>query len=170
MKSSRKNVFFVLFHIFAFAALFWVHYNGLFKLSSLHANPMIILAFLVAFSMFATELQAALVGLGVGIFADAFSSSGSVFHTLLFFILATVISVLVHYVLNNNFRCALMLIILSSACYYLFRWLFCYAFTESVNDSAGYIMLYALPSVIYTSLFIIPFYFLEKKVFSKIRN
>lgn len=161
MNKPKRHWGIAILQLVMFTFLFLLHYSGLLSISSLHANPLILLPFLVAYCMFAQELSAALSGMLVGIFMDAFSSSGSYFHTILFFIIGCTVSVLVHYLLNNNFRTGIMLSLVATLFYFALRWLFFHAFTEDITNSAGYLMRYALPSVIYTNLFIIPFYFLQ---------
>ena len=147
-----------------FTVFFIIHYLNILQIKRFHANAFLLLPFFIAFCMFAQELTAAFTGLTLGIFMDAFSSGSSLYNTFFLFILGTAIAVLVRYLLNVNFRSALMLSIVSSLVYYLLRWFLYYAFNHTLSDSTAYIMQYALPSVIYTNLFIIPFYFLQKRL------
>ena len=48
--------------------------------------------------------------------------------------------------------------------YFILRWLIFYAFTVGAQDNLTYLLHYAFPSVIYTNIFIFPFYFLYKKL------
>lgn len=161
MNKPKRHWGIALLQLSMFAFLFLLHYSGLLSVKALHANPLILLPFLVSFCMFSQELPAALTGMLVGIFMDAFSSSCSYFHTILFFIIGGTVSVLVHYLLNNNFRSGIMLSLVATLLYFILRWLFFHAFKEDIVNSTGYLMRYALPSVIYTNLFIVPFYFFQ---------
>lgn len=152
-----------LIELLLFAVLFVLHYTDLLKITVLHASPMLLLPFLAALAMFLEELPAALAGAAGGIFADSVSGGGFCFHTLFFFLTCFTISLLVHYLLNNNFRTAIMLSLLTAIAYYLLRWLAFHAFTGADN-SIDYLMQYALPSALYTAVFFLPFYFLQRLI------
>jgi len=49
--------------------------------------------------------------------------------------------------------------------YFFLKYLIFFVF-RSVAVNYDYFMLYLIPSVVYTAVFIIPFYFLEKKLVS----
>ena len=170
MNKPKKHLGVAFLQFLMFSFLFTLHYSGLLTIHSFHATPSILLPFLIAFCMFSQELPAALTGMLVGIFMDAFSSGGSYLHTILFFIIGCTVSVLVHYLLNNNFRTSIMLSLIASLLYYSLRWFFIYALKSDITDSTGYLMQYALPSVIYTNLFIVPFYFLQSYINKRISN
>lgn len=161
MNKPKRHFGIALLQFLMFCLLFLLHFSGILTIRSLHATPAILLPFLVTFCMFTGELSSALTGLIIGIFMDAFTSGGSYLHTFYFFILGCLVSILVHYLLNNNFKSAIMLSLVASLIYYFLRWFFFHAFNSSVVDSTGYLMQYALPSVIYTNLFAVPFYFLQ---------
>ena len=146
------------------AALFLLHYTDLLHIGIFGAEPMLLLPFLVSYSMFREELHAAIAGALTGFFADGVASGTSFLHTIFFFILCFAIALATHYLLNNNLRAAVMLSLVSAICYYLLRWLCFFAFTGSGN-SIDYLMQYALPSVIYTALFIFPLYFLQRAIY-----
>lgn len=169
INKSKNNLLPNILRIIIIIVIFFIQNLGVLSIKSLHANPILILSYLVAFSMFSEETVGAFTGLAIGIFLDAFSSSGFLFHTVILFFVGLAVSITLHYLLNNNIRCAIMLSILASLLYYVLRWLFYHSFSVSSYDSTGYLMQYALPSVIYTSIFIIPFYYLEKYLNSKAR-
>ena len=66
--------------------------------------------------------------------------------------------------LDRNLRSAVLLSFLLTLFYFVLRWLIFYAFTVSAQDNLTYLLHYAFPSVIYTNVFIFPFYFLYKKL------
>lgn len=163
MIKPKKHWGIAILQLLMFILLFLLHFSGVLAINSLHATPLIVLPFMIAFCMFSQELPAALTGMTVGIFMDAFSSVDSYFHTVLFFIIGCTVSVLVHYLLNNNFRTSIVLSLVATLLYFTLRCLFFYSSGGMVN-STGYLMRYALPSVIYTNLFIVPFYFLQSYI------
>lgn len=144
--------------------LFLIHYTDIVNIKIFGAEPMLLLPFLVAYSMFREELNAAAVGALTGFFADSVAVGASLLHTLFFFIICFAVALATHYLLNNNLKAAIMLSAFSAIIYYLLRWLCFFAFTGADN-SIDYLMKYALPAVIYTALLIIPFYFLQRLIY-----
>ena len=162
MTNQRKHWGIEFIQFIITIVLFLIHYNGLLTIPSLNANPILLLPFLISFCMFSQEITGAVAGLLIGIFMDSMSSSGSFFHTFLFFIIGLTVSLLSHYLLNNNFRSAIMLSILASIVYFLLRWFFFHALVQNnFTYSVDYLNKYALPSIIYTNIFILPIYFLQ---------
>lgn len=146
------------------AVLFLLHYTDILNISVFGARPMILLPFLVALSMYREELHSAVAGGLVGIFSDSVASGASCFNTILFFLLCFLTALATHYLLNNNLKTAIMLAVVWSLIYYFFRWLLFFAFTGSAN-SIEYLMQYAIPSVIYTAVFILPLYYWQRFIF-----
>lgn len=160
---SRKAVAAAIELLLA-AILYLLHYTDLIHISVFGAKPMILLPFLVAYAMHRDELNAAVAGLLTGFFADGAASGTSFLHTFFFFIICFAIALSLHYLFNNNLKTAVMLSVTSAIFYYFLRWICFFAFSGAEN-SIDYLMQYALPSVIYTSLFIVPFYFLQRAIF-----
>ena len=138
---------------FAIAVLF--QYNGVFKINILTANPMLPLALLVACCMFSSELTAAFTGLAVGIFTDSVSSTPAGFNAILLMVTALTVCLISKHLFNNNIFAAFTL------CF------FCIRMSQSFAENLTYLMRYALPSAVYTAVFIIPLYFLEKYLYNK---
>lgn len=167
MNKNRSRRFAVaLIEFFVFATLLLIHYSATFKITAIRANPITVIPFLVAFSFFNEEWASALTGMAVGFFMDSSASQYSLFHTTLFMLIGLSSCLIVHYLFNNNIRSAIALSLLATLFYFLMRWLFFHAFSSSTYDSVFYLMHYALPSVIYTNLFIVPFYYLQRKLYN----
>ncbi len=163
-RMTKRNYFAALINAMLIALLFLMHYSNLPDISIYNISPMILLPFAVSLSMFYDELGATVSCTVIGIFADSASISSSYFHTFFFFLLGFGVSLMMHYMLNNNIRCAVMLAVVLSAAYFVLKWAFFYAFS-GLNNSVEYLMQYALPSVLYTAAFIIPFYYLQRAIF-----
>lgn len=163
MTSEKKHPGIFCCHFAIFFLLILLH----FSVSTFHfhyATTVLWLAYFVAFAMFCEELSATVCGFVIGFFVDAVSSAGSVYHTFFLGILGLAVSLLVHYWLNQNIRTALVLSFFSVMLYYFFRWLFFHAIGGVSTDSLLYLLKYAFPSVLLTSVFIIPFYYLNRKL------
>lgn len=166
--TDRKKVFMLrLINTFIFAFLIAFQYNSVFSIKIQTANPMVTLALLVSVSIFSSEQTAAFAGMATGIFIDCVSNTSSCFHTVLFLCLGLAVSLAAHHLFNNNIFSACALCFLSSVFYYLLRWVFTYAFSLSFTENLTYLMRIAIPSAVYTTVFIIPFYYLEKFLYKK---
>lgn len=150
-----------------FIFLILVQYSTVFSIKILHANPMLPLALLVCTSIFASELTASFAGLLTGILIDGVAHTPSGFNAILLFIIGLAVSLAVRYLFNNNILSAISLCAICTFLYLLLRWAFCIAFYSSLTENLTYIMQSILPSVLYTSLFCIPFYYLEKALYQK---
>lgn len=170
MTSKKEKIFaqgvnFLLFIIIAFA-----HNTGFRPFSILNANPFAIFALLVAFSMFATEWSSCFTGLFLGMFIDSASSNGSVFHTILFFLTALFVSVTSRYFFNNNIKAAIVICLICSLFLFGTKWIIFYGFNLGANESISFLLKSALPSAVYTAIFIIPFYYFERMLFKYFIN
>ena len=145
-----------MLNFIAFTILLLLHYTNAFHITTLRANAITLVPFLVAFAFFNEEWVSAFTGMAVGIFMDSSSAYFSFFHTVLLMLIGLSASLIAHHFFNNNVKSAVAFSLIATLFYYGFRWLFFYAIDSSVSDSAFYLMYYALPSVIYTNIFIIP--------------
>ena len=161
MVSSKPKISYIAVNFILFILALLLQYNDSFTIKITTANPMLPLAVLVCFSMFASETASALTGLVVGIFADSAAGTPVGFNTILFFVIALAVSLTVRYLFNNNYRSAIALNLLGTLLYFTARWLLSFAFA-GVETSLGYIMRFAIPSVVYTLFFAVPLYYLQK--------
>ncbi len=166
--TNRKNVFkFKLINTLLFALLIFVQYNTVFTIKIAQANPILPIALLVAVCMFCSELTAAVSGLIVGIFMDSVAATPSGFNAVLLLVLGLAVALIIRHLFNNNIFSAITLCVLCTLIYFLIRWIFGFAFSISLTENLTYLMQNIFPSVLYTALFIIPFYYLEKFLFKK---
>lgn len=153
-----------LIEFIIFATLLLLHYSGAFHITVLRANPVALIPFLVTFSFFNEEWASAFAGMAVGFFMDAVSSKYSLFHTVIFFFIGLLSCLIIHHLFNSNVFSAIALSLISTLFYFVLRWIFFHAVGGSIEDSVFYLMYYALPSVIYTNIFTVPFYYLQRKL------
>lgn len=166
MKKTNDIVkLFLLNAAIAFVA-FILQYNGTFGIKISTANPMLMLAVCIAFSMFSGELYSVIFALVLGIVTDGAAATPICFNTILFILISLSVSLTVHFLFNNNIRSAICLGLIGSAIYYIVRFIFCFS-KNTLENSVGYILRYVLPSVIYTAVIVIILFFIEKKIFGK---
>ena len=168
LMTSRKNIFKLRFiNTLLFAILILIQYNGVFTLKIASANPMLPFALLITICMFCSELTAAISGLLVGIFIDTVAATPQGFNAVTFMILGLIAALIIRHLFNNNIFSAIALCALCTAAYYLLRFVFCIAFSSNLAENLTYLMQTVLPSVLYTSIFAVPFYYLEKMLYNK---
>ena len=109
-------------------------------------------------------MAAAATGLVLGVCMDSAASGTLCFNAIVLMLSAALVSASSSRLFNRNLRSAVLLSFLLTLFYFVLRWLIFYAFTVSAQDNLTYLLHYAFPSVIYTNVFIFPFYFLYKKL------
>lgn len=166
MVKNKHTIFIFLLNTLIFTVLILFHYSGAsIKISS--ANPLAALALLVAVIMFSSELAGVLTGLALGVILDSVTSTPIGFNTVTLTVISFAAALISHYLFNRNIKSALTLCLLFSFAYFFARWLVGFAFAGDIKDSFIYLIRYAAPSAIYTTVFMLPFYFMEKQIFKE---
>lgn len=163
MKTKGMRFISAFINIFLICTLTALRYSGVatFKIGA--AVPIIVLPLVVSVAMFFSINASFLAALFAGILTDSLSSDTSCFNTLFFVVAVAVCNILVNRYLNRNIKAAVCLSSVVSLSYFFLKYLIFFAF-RSFSVNYDYFMLYLIPSVVYTAVFIIPFYFLEKKL------
>lgn len=167
MKSQRKIFALRLINAILFAVLIYVQYNSVFTLKIASANPLLPMALLIPICMFSSEITAALSGLAVGIFMDAVAATPQGFNAIVLMLLGLAVPLIVKHLFNNNILSSIVLCALCTAAYFVLRWIFCFAFFVTLTENLTYLMQTAFPSVLYTCVFAVPLYYLEKALYNK---
>lgn len=171
MNTQKKRRYIsALINFLIFSFLYILHFSGNVSLKIASAQPILCLPLLVAVSMFASEWSSAFTGLILGFFFDSVSINSSVFNTVIMFIIGLGVSLITHYIFNNNILSAAALAVTSSLIYFLLMWLFFYGIGKGAEQSAYYLFRIAVPSAVYSAVFIFPFYYLERTLFEKFTN
>lgn len=166
---STKNIFTLrLINALVFAILIFIQYNGVFSLKIANANPMLPIALLVMVAMFCSEISACVAGLIVGLFMDSVAATPGAFNSVVLFLLGLGVALVVRHLFNNNIWSAIVLCAVSTAIYFLLRWAFCIAFSITFAENLTYLLRNVFPSVLYTAVFAIPFYYFEKNLYKKL--
>lgn len=169
MQTKKRHPWINITSFLLFFFTFIIHYTDIIDISIKNAEPLIILSLLTAFSMFNSVGTSAAVGLIMGIFMDSCASGTVCFNAAVLMVSAALVSVCAERLFNRNIRASLILCLLTSLFYFGLRWLLFYAFGVGAQDNLTYLLSYAFPSILYTAVFIFPFYFLYK-YFYKIIN
>lgn len=167
MRSRKDTLILRFINVLLFALLFLIQYNSAFSIKIFNASPLLPLSLLVAIGMFCSELTGAFTGLILGVFTDAVASTPQGFNAVLFCALGLSSVLVIKHLFNNNIVSAVVLCALCSLFYFLLRWIFCYAFSLSFIENLTYLINTVFPSCLFTAIFIIPFYYLEKALHKK---
>lgn len=154
---SANAVYYAVVLILFYAAT----YSGIFNFNIGNALPVPLLAAIVAVAFFYGPQKGFILGLITGIAADAVAANTVCFNTFCFAVLGLAAGLAVTYYFNSNLPSALLLSFVCSAVYYTAKWLIFFLIPQS-GEPAKYLIFHALPSAIYTSLFIIPLFFIQK--------
>lgn len=166
----KKNKWLLIFAnilIFLFVILFTI--SGVVDISIKHATPLILIPLVTAFSIFNSVEKSAFAGLVVGACLDSVQIGAYCFNTIAFLILAVTVYLISNNLFNKNIQSAITLSLIVSLLYFLTKWGIYFTVGLSMEDSATYLLSYALPSAVYSAVFIIPFYYLYRH-FEKLEN
>lgn len=166
--TDRKKLFTLgIINLIIFIIFVTLQYSPVISLKIMNASPMLPLCLLVAISMFSSELTSAFSGLAVGIFIDATAATPSGFNSVCFLVIGLAVSLISKHLFNNNIFSSLALCGMCSLFYGLLRFAFWGASPLSFSERLGFLMRYIFPSAVYTTLLIIPLYYLEKYLYNK---
>ena len=140
-----------------------LRYSGVLTFKIGNAVPVVVLPVIIAISLFSSNTASLLYALFAGVLMDSMAADSSCFNTLFLVVTATACNLLISRLLNRNIKAAIYLSAIISLVYFFLKYLIFFAF-NSISVNYDYFMLYLIPSVLYTAIFIIPFYFLEKKL------
>lgn len=157
-----------IFNIALFFLVFLLHYNPHINISIKTATPLVLLPLIIAFSIFNSPLCSFAFGLVTGICMDAVAIGAICFNAIVIMLIAVFVSICSKSLFNRNIWAALILSIICAMLYFTLRWALFYAFSVGSHDSLAYLLGYAVPSAVYTGIFIVPFYFLYRFIDSKI--
>jgi len=130
------------------------------------ATPLILLPLIAAYAIFAPLRYCVIAGLISGALMDSVTSKAYCFNTIALTLIAVFVCMASNYLFNKNIKSAVVLALITAGVYFIFLWLFFYSGTGSIEDSIGFLLKYALPSAVYSSAFIFPFYYFCRFLFN----
>ncbi|MGI6279087.1 MAG: hypothetical protein ACOYJS_00830 [Acutalibacteraceae bacterium] len=169
MVSKKHHAGITFLNILIFFTAILMHGNFESLLYIEQSKPFILLALLTAYSTYSKFGWAAFAGALSGAFVDSTASGSYCFNTIGLMLLAALVCLLSNSVFNKNLKAAAVLCFIVSMIYFLTHWLILIAFKTSAGDNIEYLLQTALPNSLYTTVFILPFYFLYKH-WNKKRN
>ena len=163
MSITRKRFVAALINVLLLCFAFFIRYSTTGFLNIGRAIPLILLPLAISISIFYSENVALAEGTIIGIFMDSVSAESSIYNTLFMIICCVVCNLLSARFFNRNFRSALCLSAGMSFLYFTLKYTIFFAFS-GVLVNYDYFTLYLIPSAVYTAVWILPFYLLNKKL------
>ena len=161
MTDKRQPALVNLINFSLIGLIFIFRYSGLFVLNIGEATSIMLIPLVVAISIFFGEFNGFIAGLVSGILLDTQVVGSSCFNLFALMLLGLLSGLFSTYLLNKNLKSAICLCLGAAFLYFLSRYLVLFAFKGSPLNFS-YFSSYLIPSVIYTSIFIVPFYYLER--------
>lgn len=158
-RNRRRITLFLQLAVLSIFAI--VHYNGFFSIKIANANPIPAISLIVAVAFFSGMWRGVTMAFLFGMFMDTVVSGTICFNTLALTFSVLVCGVLITYFFNRNISAIIVLGFIGSAGYFVLKWFFLY-FLRGVAGQEYYLFSFAIPSAIYTTIFIIPFYYIGK--------
>lgn len=162
MSRSRRFLCALLNGLLIFI-LFVLRYSCGVTLGIGSAVPIILIPLVLSCAIFYSENAAMVAGFFAGVLMDSSASNSSWFNTLFLTLGCLICSVLASRVLNRNFKAAMCLSVGFSFGYFFVKYLIFFVF-KGVAVNYDYFILDLIPSAVYTSIWLIPFYFMQKKL------
>ena len=122
------------------------------------AHPILLIPLLVSVSMAAREWVGLIFGGFIGILLDVTAADTYCFNLIMFTLIGCICGLLCSYFVNDNIYSALVLSVCSSLAYFTVKWLVFFVF-DGNTDVFQFLVNHSFLSAIYTSLFIVPFYY-----------
>lgn len=168
MLAKRHHPFIFILNLLIFAAA--VILSPIESLISIKtATPMLILPILTAFSVFGSVYSAALSGFLAGACLDSITSGSYCFNSIALLLVGVAVNLCANNLFNKNIRSAAVLALLAASFYFILKWILFFAVGSDISVSMLYLLKYALPSAVYSAVFIFPFFYLYRH-FSNISN
>ena len=162
MQSKKLNPLRWIVTAAVFFTVILFHTSEIIDISIKNATPMLLLPLITAYSFFAPLGNSIAASLISGALIDSVTMGSYCFNTIVLFLIAVAVNLIANTLFNKNIFSAATLSLLNCGGYYLLRWVSFHFFGQTMEDSLIYLMSYALPSAIYSAVFIIPFYYLYK--------
>ncbi len=161
--SKARSVVAVISNLLLILSVFVLRYSCSLTLSIGQAVPVLLIPLVLSCAIFYGENVAMLAGFFAGVLMDSVAATPSWFNTLFLTIGGLICAVLSSRVLNRNFKAAICLSVGISFGYFFIKYLIFFVF-EGIVVNYDYFVLDLIPSALYTSLWLIPFYFMQKKL------
>lgn len=162
MLAKKHHPWIFTLNIIIFAFILLLDTSGFLNISIKNATPLLCLPLLCSYAIFAPLGRSALAGFVIGAMLDSTASGSYCFNTICFLLLGAFITLSANNLFNKNIRASIALAVIVSIIYFTARWLCFMAFGVGIKNSLIYLLSYALPSAVYSAVFILPFFYIYR--------
>lgn len=133
------------------------------------AHAFLLIPLVVCIAMFERDLASTVMGVFAGALWDVPSSWGDGFNALFLMLIATAVGLLINYLMRNNLSSAMLLGGVSITLYALLHW-FVFILCRGISGAFKLLLIFYLPSVIYTFIFVPIFYIIMRAFLKKLKE
>lgn len=169
MIAKKHHPFIFIINILLFFSVIILEDNGVVDFSIKNATPLFVLPLLCAFSMFENFEHSIVAGLLSGILLDGVTMGSFCFNAIVFVFLSAFVNLSSNSLFNKNLKASIAVSIIVCFSYFVIYWLCFMNFGVGIKNSLIYLLEYAMPSALYSAIFVIPFYFLYRR-FNRIKS
>ena len=162
---KHTSTFFIWVSAIGFA-LFLFDSTGILTLRMGDARPILLIPLLLADAMAAREWIGLIYGAVFGILLDTTGYESFCFNMIMLVIIGCLCGLLCSFYVNDNIYAAIVLSFIANLFYFVVRWFFFFV-CAGRGESLIYFTRYSFPTIIYNTVFIVPFYFLIKYISKK---
>lgn len=131
-----------------------------------NACPLLLLPVVMVTACILREWTGFWTGLTCGIALDTVQNGSFCFNTIVLLLFGVSFGLLFRFLLNRNIKSIILMGFIGSFVFFMVRWFFL-DFIAGDASALDILIKYEIPSAIYTALFVIPFFFIFKKLCKK---
>lgn len=145
-----------------FIIVYLLHTSPYVNLSIVTATPMLFLPLICSISCFSSLWGSVAAGLVAGALLDSVSSGFYSFNIIIFLVISVLAWLLSNNFFNKNLGAAFTLTLIAAVFYKIVWWLVNYSLVLDIRESFALLLQYALPSALYSAVFIVPLFYTYK--------
>ncbi len=170
LSQSKKNLYIrrLVFVVLILVAALLQNTPNLFP-EFFGAPAFLLVPVVVCISMFERDLAATLMGIFAGALWDVTLARGDGYNALILMVISTLVGFLINYLMRNNLSTALLLGGVAILIYEVLHWLIFVIFS-GVEGGAKLLIVFYLPSAVYTFLFVPILYFGMRTFIQKLKE
>ncbi len=133
------------------------------------SHAFLLIPLVVCIAMFERDLASTLMGIFAGALWDVSAAWGDGFNAIFLMLIATIVGLLINYLMRNNLSSAMLLGGVSIIAYTIIHW-FIFIVCRGIDGAFKLLLTFYLPSAIYTFLFVPVFYIIMRSFLQKLKE
>ncbi len=133
------------------------------------AHAFLLIPLVVCIAMFERDLASTVMGIFAGALWDVSAAWGDGFNAIFLMIIATVVGLLINYLMRNNLFSAMLLGGVAVIAYIIIHW-FIFIVCRGIDGAFKLLLMFYLPSAVYTIIFVPIFYIIMRSFLQKLKE